>query len=161
MPYIIGPLDVLVIKIWNLDKLSGAYAVGADGMLCMPLVGCMKADGQSTKQVTEVLTQHVRNCCLNNPEGLVDVELGKNNSKRFYVYGGVGRQGEYPLDRSDLTVMDALASVGGFSGFANRKKIYILRGAKKLYFNYNDALQGKRPEQNIVIQNGDRIVVPE
>lgn len=160
-PYVIGPLDVLIVRIWNLEKLSGPFTVGADGMLTMPLVGAMKADGLTTKQLTDVLTQRLKECCVNNPEGEVDVQLGKNNSKRYYVYGGVGRPGEYPLDRSDLTIMDAMASVGGIRDFANKKKIYLLRGTQKFNFNYTEVMQGKHLEQNIVIQNGDRLFVPE
>jgi len=160
-PYIFGPLDVVIVKIWNLDKLSGVYSIGADGMFSMPLVGTIKAEGMTTRQLTDAVTQRLKDCCLNNPEGVVDVQVGKNNSKRFYVYGSVGRQGEYPLDREDYTVMDAMANVGGFGAFAKRKKIRILRGTKTFYFNYEEVSKGKKLDQNIVIQNGDRIFVDE
>src|SRR5579863_1466755 len=38
-PYVIGPLDVLTIKVWNNTNLSGAVAVDSDGMLSLPLIG--------------------------------------------------------------------------------------------------------------------------
>jgi polysaccharide export outer membrane protein len=72
----------------------------------------------------------------------------------------VGHAGEYPLVQ-ETTVMDALSSVGGFAPFGNKKKIYILRGTQRFNFNYNEVSKGKHMEQNIALENGDRIFVPE
>jgi polysaccharide export outer membrane protein len=160
-PYVFGVNDVIIVKIWNQPNLSGAFPVGTDGFLSIPIVGDVKAEGRSAKQVTADVIDHLRECCVNNPDGEVDVQLGKNNSKRYYIYGGVGRGGEFTLDRDDFTILDAMAIVGGFKEFANTKKIYLLRGALRFPFNYKEAIQGKHLEQNIVIQNGDRIFVPE
>ncbi len=91
----------------------------------------------------------------------MDVQLGKNHSKRFFVYGAVLRPGEFPLDRDDMTVMDILSDVGGFKDFAKKKKIRILRGTKTYLFNYMEVSKGKNMAQNIVVQNGDRIFVDE
>lgn len=139
--YVIGPLDVLTIKIWNQPNLSGAVSVGPDGMLSMPLIGEVKAAGLTQKQLRDLITERLKECCVNNPEGEVDVAIGKINSKRYYVYGGVLRAGEFPLDR-DMTVMDALSNVGGFKDFANKKKIYILRGTQRFNFNFDKRQQG-------------------
>jgi protein involved in polysaccharide export with SLBB domain len=57
--------------------------------------------------------------------------------------------------------MDALANCGGFKDFANPKKIAIQRGKEMLKFNYKEVKQGKNLAQNITLQNGDRIYVPE
>jgi polysaccharide export outer membrane protein len=156
-PYIIGPLDVLVIKVWNNPNLSGPVDVQPDGMLSMQLIGQVKADGLTTRQLKETLTERLSGF-LNNPE--VDVQVARVNSKRYFVYGGVLRAGEFPLVQA-TTVMDALSIVGGFRDFANTKKIYVLRGTQKFNFNYKDVSQGKNLEQNILLQNGDRIFVPE
>jgi polysaccharide biosynthesis/export protein len=61
-------------------------------------------------------------------------------------------------------VLQALSGSGGFTQFARSKKIYILRTDEgkqnKIPFNYNDVVGGKKPEQNILLQPGDVIVVP-
>jgi polysaccharide biosynthesis/export protein len=161
-PFVFGPLDVILVKVWNNANLSSAYAVGQDGTISMPLVGDIKADGLTARQLKEVITQRLSDCCLRTPE--VTVEIGKVNSKRYFVYGEVGRAGEYPLVRA-TTVMDALSDVGGFREFANTKKIRIQRlgpdgkTAKEFLFNYKDVSRGKNLEQNIQLQNGDRIFV--
>jgi polysaccharide biosynthesis/export protein len=156
-PYVIGPLDVLIIKVWNNPNLSGPANVGSDGMLSIPLIGEVKADGLTQKQLKESLTERLKEF-LNNPE--VDVQIGKVNSKRYFVYGGVQRAGEFPLIQ-DTTVMDAMSLVGGFKDFANPKKIRIQRGTQEFIFNYKDVSRGKKMEQNILLENGDRIFVPE
>jgi polysaccharide biosynthesis/export protein len=160
-PYVFGVNDIIIVKIWNQPAMSGAFPIGTDGNVSVPLVGDIKAEGLNAKQVAAALTERLKECCVNNPEGEVDVQLGANHSKRYTVFGGVGRGGEYPLDRDDLTILDALASVGGFRDFANRKKIRLMRGSQTFDFNYEDAIKGKHLEKNIVIQNGDRIIVPE
>ena len=62
--------------------------------------------------------------------------------------------------------MDALSNTGGFKDFANKKKIRIQRMLpsgviKEFNFNYNDISKGKHMEDNILLENGDRIFVPE
>jgi polysaccharide export outer membrane protein len=161
-PYVIGPLDVLIIKVWGQANLSGPVDVTPDGTISMPLIGEVKADGLTKEQLKEAVATKLGDF-LNSPE--VDVQVAKINSKRFFVYGGVGRQGEFPLVRP-TTVMDAMSSVGGFRDFSNTKKIRIQRampnGAiQEFKFNYKDVSKGKNMEQNILLQNGDRIFVPE
>jgi polysaccharide export outer membrane protein len=155
-PYVIGPMDVLVVKVWNQANLSGPVDVGPDGMISMPLIGELKADGLTARQLEDALGQRLKEF-LNTPE--VNVVVAQVHSKRYFVYGEVGRPGEFPLVQ-ETTVMDALSNVGGFRDFANTKKIYIQRGTQKFNFNYKDVSKGKNLEQNIVLQNGDRIFVP-
>lgn len=158
--YVIGPLDVLDIKVWGQNQLTGAVAVDRDGMLSLPLIDEIKADGMTTEQLKGTISTRLKACCLNDPQ--VEVSVAKINSKRYYVYGGVLKQGPYPLVEA-TTIMDALSEVGGFKDFANPKKITIQRGDQTFKFNYEDFKKGKNKDKNVNIelQNGDRIYVPE
>jgi polysaccharide export outer membrane protein len=156
--YVIGPLDVLQIKVWNNANLSGIVAVDSDGTISMPLIGEIKADGLTPRQLKEKISERLKDFFNNDPN--VDVSVAKVNSKRFFVYGGVGHAGEFPLIE-ETTVMDALANTGGFKEFANKKKIYIMRDTQRFNFNYKEVSEGKNMKQNIVLENGDRIYVPE
>ena len=161
-PYVIGPLDILIVKVWGQPNLSGPVDVASDGNISLPLINDVKADGLTKEQLKAELTKRLSDF-LNNPE--VDVQVAKINSKSYFVYGGVGRAGEYPLIKP-TTIMDAMSAVGGFREFANTKKIYIMRTlpsgeVKKFTFNYKEVSKGKNMEQNIFLQNGDRIFVPE
>jgi polysaccharide export outer membrane protein len=155
-PYVIGPMDVLLITVWNQPNLSRAFDVGPDGMMSMPLIGQVKADGLTQTQLEETLVKRLKEF-LNTPE--VNVQIGAVHSKRYFVYGEVGHTGEFPLIQ-ETTIMDALSNVGGFRDFANLKKIYVMRGTQKFNFNYNDVSKGKHLEQNIVLENKDQIFVP-
>ncbi len=155
-PYIVGPLDVLEIRVWNDPKLSGMYPVRPDGMISIPLIGEMRADGLSVPALSDALKQRL-NSVMNDPE--VNIQVAKINSKRVFVFGGVMKPGEMPL-YENMTVLDALSNVG-FKDFANPKKITIMRGNQIFHFNYKEVSKGKHMEQNIYLQNGDRIFVPE
>ena len=156
-PYIIGSLDVLYIRVWNNQNLTGPVDVRPDGMISLPLVGEMKADGVTVAALKEVIRTKLGDF-LNSPE--VDVQVSRVNSKKVLVLGAVNRTGAFPLV-GRTTVLEALSSAGGFRDFANQKKIYILRGTRRFSFNYKEVILGKHPEQDIVLENGDKIVVPE
>ena len=157
-PYVIGSLDLLDIQVWNDAKLSGYRDVRPDGVISMPLIGEIKADGLTVPQLTSVIKDKLRESVMEDPE--VTIQVARINSKKYTIFGGCARQGEFPLV-GPTTVLDAFANCGGFKDFANLKKIYVLRGTQRFPFNYKDVSQGKHMEQNIRLHNGDRIFVPE
>lgn len=156
--YIIGPNDVINVKVWNQAQISGIVDVHLDGTISVPLVGEIKADGLTQMQLKDVITRRLEEV-LTAPE--VDVSVLKINSKHFRVYGGVQRPGEFPLAER-VTVMDAL-SMTGFKDFAKPNKIEIRRGTEKFMFNYKDFIKGKNMDKNtnLELQDGDTIIVPE
>jgi polysaccharide export outer membrane protein len=125
----------------------------------MPLIGQIKADGETVDSLTRIVRNRLGATVFECPPE-VNIQVLRNNSKKYYIYGGVLKQGEFPLN-GPMTVLDAFANCGGFKDFANQKKIYILRGDQKLKFNYKEVSQGKNKAQNIALRNGDRIFVPE
>ena len=158
--YLIGALDVLSIQVWNNPNLTKLYDVQPDGVVSMPLIGEVKADGLTREQLKTAITGKLTEF-FNNPE--VDIQVVKVNSKRYYVLGEVDKPGEYPL-LTPTTVLEAISNCGGFRDFANPKKIYVLRanggGTARFNFNYKDVSKGKHQEENILLQNGDKIFVP-
>jgi len=165
-PYIIGPEDVLMIKVWDQPNLSGAVTVGPDGMISLQLIDEVKADGLTPEMLKAALTEKLKKFIV-TPD--VNVQVLRVNSRKYIIQGEVGRPGAFPLT-GPTTVMEALVNGGRFNEFANTKKIYILRSfrnpetkqieTKKFNFNYKEVSHGKRMEQNILIQNGDQIFVP-
>ena len=71
----------------------------------------------------------------------------------------MNRPGAYPLI-TPTTVMDAILQSGGFKEYAKKKKITILRKGTLLKFNYDEFVKNKKPEQNVLLLDGDLIVVP-
>jgi polysaccharide biosynthesis/export protein len=154
--YKIGPSDVLVIKVWNEDKFSGPVTVHQDGKITLPLVGDLPAGNTTPKDVEKVVADALTKYVV---KPLVTVTVEEVGSKKYYLIGQISHAGEYPL-AVPTTVLDAIGKAGGLLDFANEKKIYILRGDKKILFNYKEVRQGKHLEQNIMIEPGDHIFFP-
>jgi len=154
--YKIGPADVLNIRVWNEGEFSGPVAVHQDGKITLPLVGDLEAGGKTPNEVQDIIADSLKKYVV---KPLVTVTVQEVGSKRYYIDGLAARPGEYPLV-VPTTILEAISKAGGLQDFANSKKIYILRGDKRIYFNYKDVLHGKHMEQNIQLEPGDHIVVP-
>jgi polysaccharide export outer membrane protein len=155
--YLIGPEDVLKIEVFRDMDLSRLVNVRPDGKITLLLVGDLQAEGLTperlTVQVKEAYAQF-----MNSPE--VTISVMQVNSKSFTITGKVNRTGRMPLV-TPMRIFDALGLAGGFQEFANTKKITIIRGGDRLYFNYNEYVKGKKEalDQNIWLQNGDTILI--
>ena len=158
--YKIGPQDVLRIDVWKEAEISRSVPVRPDGKISLPLLNDVQAEGLTAMELSNMITEGLKKY-ITNPQ--VTVSISEINSRRVYVTGEVTRPGAFPL-LPNMTVLQAVTSAGGFTQFARTKKIYVLRsesgGQTKHPFNYNDVVKGNHPEQNILLQPGDTIVVP-
>jgi polysaccharide export outer membrane protein len=154
--YLIGAEDVISIRVWKEPENSGQFVVRPDGKISIPLIGEVQAAGLTPEKLSESIATGLQKVMV-HPEVTVGVE--KVNSKKYYIQGEVNKPGSYPLV-IDTTVLEALVNAGGFREFANSKKIVILRGSDRLKFNYREVTKGKKMEQNILVKNGDQIIVP-
>src|ERR1700683_4669114 len=154
--YQIGPEDLLFVRVWREPDFTLPVAVRPDGKITMPLIGELRAAGQSPLQLTadlrQLLTQY-----LNNPD--VSVFVTEVRSKKFYIDGEVNRPGSFALV-TPTSVLEALSPSGGFRELANTKKIRVLRAGQIRRFNYKEVTNGRHLEQNIAVENGDHIIVP-
>jgi polysaccharide biosynthesis/export protein len=158
--YVIGAQDVLDIDVWKENELSRTVQVRPDGKISLPLLNDVQASGLTPTQLGAKITQDLMKFVT---DPVVTVIVTQINSQRVYILGEAARPGAYPL-LPGMNVLQALSSAGGFTMFANTKKIYVLRNVsgktEKLPFNYKDVIDGKHPEQNIELKAGDQIVVP-
>ena len=159
--YVIGAEDVISVYVWKEPDMSKTVPVRPDGMISLPLVGEIKAVGNTPIQLQEHLAEVMKKY-VSDPQVTVVVE--KVSSLNFNIVGEVNRPGYFPLTRR-MTVLDAIAMAGGFKDFAKTKKVYVLRTSaqgteQRLPFNYKEVIAGKNPQQNIELQPGDTIVVP-
>jgi polysaccharide export outer membrane protein len=154
--YKVGAADILNIRVWNEPEFSGPVAVHQDGQFTLPLVGDLPAGGKTPVEIEQIVTKALTKYVV---KPLVTVTVQEVGSKRYYMDGEIARPGEYPLV-VPTTILEAISKAGGLQEFANPKKVYVLRGDKRIPFNYKDVLHGKHMDQNILIQPGDHIVVP-
>ena len=153
--YRIGPEDVVAIMVWREKEMSGMFMVRPDGRITLPLAGEIVVSELTPEQVQAKVIE-LYSKYINKPE--VSVSLARVGSKKYYLVGQVTRTGMFPLV-VPTTILEAINSAGGFLEFANRKKVYILRGDKRLRFNYDEVIKGKNMAQNIQVENGDHIIV--
>jgi len=156
LPYEIGPEDILYLNVLHQPDVSQQLVVRPDGFVSVRFAGEIKANGLTTQQLADVVTEKLTQY-FNHPE--VNIQVLRINSKKYYVSGEVRKPGAYALS-TPKTVLEALIEAGGTADFAKKKAIYILRGQQKIPFNLNDVTKGKHLEQNIKLVNGDVIMVP-
>jgi polysaccharide export outer membrane protein len=160
--YVIGAEDVLQLWVIEQSGISGQYSVRPDGIISVPLVGEIKAAGLTTGQVETAIAERLKaNEILKDPS--VTVGVAASHSRKYYIYGEVNHSGPFDLV-VPTRISEALANAAGFKDFAKTSKIRIIRevpGSKPLVFHYNDkdVSHGKKLEQNIFLEPGDRIYV--
>lgn len=137
--------------------MSGAVLVRPDGKISLPMLGDIPAASltpvQLATNITEMAKKYVK-------DPTVTVAVLSINSKQVILVGEVSRVGPVPI-RPNMTVLQAIVTAGGLTPYANKKKIYVLRGEpgkqQRLPFNYKKSLLN----DDMLVQPGDRIVVPD
>ena len=162
--FLLGPEDVLVVTVWKNQDLSREVAIRPDGMISMPLIGDVPAANLTAnslaKRIAERLTEYMAS-------PIVSVQLKEVNSYFIYVLGEVPKPGNYSL-KSYGNVMEGISLGGGFTPFAKKNKIKVLRatteGSMKnqieIPVHYDDILKGHAAVGNFYLRSGDVIVVP-
>ncbi len=163
--YVIGPGDVLQVYVWRNPELSVTVPVRPDGQLSTPLVENMRAVGKTPSELARdiegVLSEFVRSPTVN-----VIVTQPASASSQVRVVGQVARPQALPF-RDGMTVLDAILQVGGLGPFAagNRSQIIRVekgsRAERKLKVRLVDLLNKGDMKQNIPLQSGDVLMVPE
>jgi polysaccharide export outer membrane protein len=158
--YVIGPEDELIISVWREPDISRSVPVRPDGKISLALLNDVQATGRTPMQLGSDITEKLKSF-ISEPQ--VTVIVAKINSQRIFVVGEVPRTGSYTL-LPNMTAVDAISSAGGFTPFAKRTKIYILRKENgkmtSIPFNYKEVVKNRRSDQDVVLKPGDRIVVP-
>jgi polysaccharide biosynthesis/export protein len=159
-PYTIGPEDMLAISVWKNEAMSRTVPVRPDGMISLPLLDDVQAAGLTPMQLRDVLAKKLAEF-IPNPE--VSVILTEVRSFKVSVMGEVAHPGRYEL-KSWTTVVDVLALAGGFTQFASRTRIVVLRPTgktmKRISFNYNKVVSSGGEEENFYLEPGDIVLVP-
>jgi len=139
-------------------RLSGTYIVRPDGKISLPMVNDVQASGFTPMQLTADLTARLKKFFTDPTVGITVVAI---KSKNIYLMGEVVHVGPIPI-APGMNILQAIATAGGLTPYANKKKIYILRGdpanQKQIHFDYNKARKGDM--QGITLQPGDTVFVP-
>jgi polysaccharide export outer membrane protein len=147
--YHLGPGDQLRITVFGEETLTGQYVVSQQGVIAFPLVGDVPAQGLTVQQTTARLTELLGRNYLREPNVSIEVL----NYRPFFILGEVRTPGTYPYS-ANLTVMNAVATAGGFSYRANSHRVRIKHAGENVEHDY--VLDSSTP-----VQPGDTIRIPE
>ena len=123
--YRVGPEDVIEVFVWKEPELSTTVTIRPDGMITLPLAGELEAAGTTPAELGEQIADRLKQY-MDRP--LVTVVVKTINSPKISVLGEVRRPGRYLMLQS-TSVLDAIAMGGGFTEFASRDFVVVLRTA--------------------------------
>jgi len=158
--YQIGPEDVLYIHVWKEDTLSKTVTVRMDGKISMPLIDEVRAAGLTPLKLKDVLAERLKEF-VDLPN--ISVVVMEANSCKAYISGQVKTPGILRI-RSETTLAQAIAMSGGFTEWADQKRIIVIRKEdgkeKRFTVNYKKIIKGDDLNSNVVLKSGDTIIVP-
>lgn len=160
--YIIGPEDVIEVSVWKSPDLSMTIMVRPDGIISLPLIGDIGASGRTAKELKEEIEQKLTEY---KQDPIVSIIVKETNSQAIYITGEVARPGKYPL-RSETTIVQAITLAGGFTQWADKDQIVIIRKSpmnpegNRFTLKYSDIVSGKNMKANTLLKAGDTVIVP-
>jgi polysaccharide export outer membrane protein len=155
--YTIQAGDILDVQVWGEPRLSGEVLVREDGKFTMQLVNDVEAEGKTAKDVRAAITEGLKEFI---PSASVSVSVTHTAPTRYFLSGQFQKAGEYRSDKQ-ITLLQAIATGGGFAPFADDSSIILIRrgpsGELRYELDYSQVVEGKEP--NPVLRNGDIIAV--
>ena len=121
--YRLGPDDVIEVFVWKEPELSTTVVVRPDGNVSLPLIGELPANGKTSVQLQREITLKLKELVS---EPVVNVMVKEVNSAKVSVLGEVRNPGMYKI-RDRATLLDAVALAGGFTEYAKRDKVTVIR----------------------------------
>ena len=147
--YVLGPNDRIRLKVYGEPDITGEYEINSAGQVSIPLAGHIRAAGSTTRQLEKSIASALAKGIVRDPRVNVDIA----QYRPYYILGEVKKSGEYPY-RLGLTVMDAVASAGGFTYRANENKVFLRRAGAGVEETH--ALDAP-----VLVYPGDNIRIPE
>ena len=152
--FVIGPEDVITIIFWRDKEMSGDVTVRSDGMITLPLIGEIRAAGQTptalSREIEKLAAKYLT-------EPVVNVVVRQINSRQVFITGEVKAPGTYPL-AGPRTVIQLIALAGGLLEFAKTDEIRVLRQegnqSRTYRFNYGRRIAGGGPGTEHRIKTG-------
>lgn len=148
--YVLGPNDRLRVSVFGEPSLSGEFVIDGSGRASLPLVGEVSATGLSVRQFERAFEDALEaGEFLNEPRVAAEVL----NFRPFYILGEVTRPNQYPY-AAGLSVLNAVATAGGFSPLADQTRVFIRRAGAE-----SEQVVPLTPEA--VVHPGDTIRIPK
>jgi polysaccharide export outer membrane protein len=122
--YRLGVADKVRVTVFGEEALTGDFLVGGNGRVSLPLIGETAAAGLTISEFQDEVSEALKQGYITHPRVSAEVL----NYRPFYILGEVKNPGAYPFT-NDLTVLNAVATAGGFTYRADMRRVSIKRGS--------------------------------
>lgn len=153
--------DMISIRVWNQDSISTRARIRPDGKISLPFLDDVEASGSTPAALAKRIQARLKEFIVNP---VVTVSLDEARPMLVAVLGEVARPGNFPLEPGS-GVLQALATAGGMTPFADRDGIVVIRqkadggGAQRIRFTYSGLTQLQGRAATFRLQGGDVVVV--
>ncbi len=167
--YKLGPGDIINVIVWDHPEITipaGSYRsaeqsgtlVAEDGTIFFPFAGVVKVAGLTTREVRKLLAKRMANVIENVQ---LDVRIVSFRSKRVYVVGEVAQPGLQPIDDIRMTLVEAVNRAGGITEEADHGNVLLTRNGQTWRVDLQALYEEGDVSQNVLLQPGDIINVPD
>ncbi|MGR4068146.1 polysaccharide export protein [Billgrantia sp. C5P2] len=167
--YYIGKGDVLTVIVYGHPELTipaggersaaeSGNAVHSDGTIFYPFIGRIPVEGKTVREVREIVARGLEPYVA-MPQ--VEVQVAQYNSQKVNVTGAVEEPGPLPIRNVPLSVLDAINLSGGLAEHANWHDVLLTRDGEEIRLSLHDMLNSGRLDQNMLLQAGDVLHVPD
>ncbi len=162
--YVIGAGDELQVFVWGNPELSVSVPVKPDGTITTPLVEDVVASGKTSTMLAREIEKRLQQYVKSPVVTVTVMEFVGRYSEQIRVIGAATQPVALPY-RQNMTLLDVLIAVGGISEFASGNRASVVRehetGVDKIRVRLDDMLNGGDMSQNMLMQPGDILVIPE
>lgn len=164
--YVIGPLDELTIHVWRNDELGAKVQVRPDGRITTPLVADMPAVGKTPTMLAEDIRLQLSQYIAEPLVTVIVNQFSGTFSQQVRIVGATEKPASLPY-RANMTLLDAMISVGGLSEFASGNRAKLIRFDKtvgrqrEFGLRLADLLRKGDSKANVMLMPGDVIIIPE
>jgi polysaccharide export outer membrane protein len=123
--YVLGPNDLVAIKIYQEPDMDATVRVAKDGTIHYPPLGDLRLAGRTVQYASSVIREKLALDYLVNPQVAITVLEGMKS--RFTILGEVVRPGIYDLPDEGIGLLEAIGLAGGFKPGAKRGRVVVTR----------------------------------
>ncbi len=156
----LGPGDVIEVRVYREQEISGVYQVGSDGDVIFPLCQRVVVAGLAPNRAAEKFRDCLAASFMRDPQ--VTVLVREYNSKKIFVFGEVQKPGTFTF-QDGMSIIQAVTLAGGFTRTASQNNTSVTRRIQgqevKVKVHVQDIALGKLP--NFTLEPGDIVYVPE
>jgi len=154
----LGARDIVTIRVYRQEELSGEFEVSAECTISYPLIGVLEVCGNTPPALERIIREKLADGYIKEPQ--VSVLVKEYKSKIVSVFGQVKKPGTLPYS-GGMTVIEAISQAGGFTEMARKNAVTVTRiekGKKNKYMIPVENI-GMGKADNFVMRPGDVVYV--